>query len=176
MFDHGSSLENENIANIYFNALIGRTEFSLKIINCYFKKIDFVGSSFEGDLYSVKSIKVIDKKGTPLATFRHNNTDHHYNDSSYFNRKEKKTKSFIGFSNRVDFLDFPFFSLPIQLKTGMRIYIQLPNKKKVDLGRIKALGQFEKFFVFYEDFIVIKNVSIHSLRVLVLVKKDVFFS
>ena len=157
VFSHGSSLENENIANIYFNALIGRTEFPLKIINCYFKKIDFAGEKFIKNLYKMKSIKVIDKKGTPLATFRHNVSDHHYGDGSYFNHKEKKTKSFIGFSSRVDFLDFPLFPLPIQLKTGMRIYIQLPNKKKVDLGRIRALDQFEKFFVFYEDFIVKKK-------------------
>ena len=154
VFAHGSSLKNEILAHIYFNALIGRTEFSLKIINCYFKEIDFIGEKLIKNLYKVQSIKVIDKKGAFLATFRHNDSDHNHNVvDSYFNRKEKETKSFLGFSNRVDFLDFPVFPLPIQLKTGMRIYIQLPNKKKVDLGKIRALDQFEKFFVFYEDFI-----------------------
>lgn len=153
VFFHGSSLENEVLAHIYFNALIGSPEFPLKKINCYFKEIDFIGKGFIKNLYKIKSIKVIDRKGTPLAAFRHNNADHHYNEGSYFNRKEKEIKSFIGFSNRVDFLDFPVFPLPIQLKSGMRVYIQLPNKKKLDLGGIRALDQFEKFFVFYTDFI-----------------------
>ena len=157
VFSHASSLENENMANIYFNALIGRAEFPLKIINCYFKEIGFVSNKLKKGLYQIRSIKVIDKKGTSLATFRRNVSDHHHNEGSYFKRKEKWMKSFIGFSNGVDFLDFPFFPLPIQLKTGMKISIQLPNKKRIDLGRIRALDQFEKFFVLYENFIVKKR-------------------
>ena len=157
IFNHGSSLYNESVANIYFNALLGKKNFPLKRINCYFKKVNFIGNKLKQKLYQMKSIQVTDGEGNSIADFRHNASVHYYNKGSYMDRKEKRTKSFISFSNNVDFLDFPFFSLPIQLKEGIKISIRLPNRKKVDLGEIRTLDQSEKFFVFYADFIFKKE-------------------
>ena len=163
VFTHKSSLGNENIAHVYFNALIGRAKFSLKIINCYFKKIDFVGKKSIENLHKVRSVDIVDdrQRGVSLASLRHNSVVHHYNKGSYFNYRVKGTKSFIGFSNTTDFLDFPFFSVAIPLTEGMEISIQLSNKKRVPLGEIRALDQFAKFFVFYKDFTMKREQKTH---------------
>ena len=52
--------------------------------------------------------------------------------------------------------------MPIPLKEGMKIYIQLANKNKIELGSIKALDTYEKFFVFYEKFIKTRRSFMHS--------------
>ena len=179
VFHHASSLENKRIANIYFNALAGRKKFSLKTIECYFKKIDFSKKRFDDDLYNIRSINIVGKGlGSPsVAIFKHNSSDHHHNNKgSYSNRKEKGIKSFIGFSTKYDFLDFPFFPLTIQLKTGMKLSIQLPDKSRIELGEVRALDQFNRFFVFYSNFTIKKQYQESHYESWFLLKKNVLFS
>lgn len=168
MFDHKSSLGNELIANIYFNALIGKAEFFLDIIGCYLsltpkKRLPPKKEvKFEKNLDQVKSIKIT-SKNISLFTLVQNSSDHdHYQTKrSYFKNKVKGTKSFIGFSNKSDFLKFPYFPLPIELKNRMKIYIQ-SGHNKIELGEIEPFDTFNRFFVFYEDFIERKTDSQYS--------------
>ena len=167
VFDHKSSLGNEIVAKIYFNILIGKKKFFLNIINCHFKSRLFELTSFKSrnirdlnsfsknwdeDLFDLQSIQLTDGNNV-IATLRHNSSDHHYNDGSYLNYKVKGTKSFIAFFSLSDFLNSSFIPMPIQLKEGMKIYIQLKNKIRVELGAIQALDTYKKLFVFYSDFI-----------------------
>ena len=152
VFVHESSLGNEWIANIYFKALMGEKDFSLKIIQCGFKRInDYPPHSFSKDLYFAKSIQIIGGK-SPISHLKHNSSDHHYNKGTYFNHKVKGTKSFIAFSNTADFSQTPYVPLPIQLKEGMKIYIQGMGKNRLELGSIKSLDAYGKFFNFYAKY------------------------
>lgn len=154
MFDHKSSLGNKLIANIYFNALIGKKNFFLNIISCYFKGIDYITKSFDQDLYQVKSIQII-TDSIPVFKLVQNSSDHdHYHTKrSYSKNRRKGIKSFLGFSNKSDFLKFPYFPLTARLQNGMKVYIQSKNHSRIKLGTIKNLDAFERFFVFYADFI-----------------------
>lgn len=172
-FAHKSSLGNELVAKIYFNTLIGKKEFSLKAINCYFKKsttvwkdkiltakskrfkqnsVNSTNKKFDKDLFAVQSIQVTDGNIT-ILTLRHNISNHYHKKGSYLNHKIKGTKSFIAFFNKYDFLESAFIPSHIQLKKDMNVYIQLANKNRIKLGSIKPLDIYEKFFVFYEQYI-----------------------
>ena len=153
VFVHESSLGNERIANIYFNALLGEKDFSLNIIQCGFKEISGITPPlFFKDLYFVKSIQIIGGK-TSISHLKYNSSDHHHNNGTYLSHKIKGTKSFIAFSNTADFSHTPYVPLPIQLKEGMKIHIQLTGKNKIELGSIKSLDSFKKFFIFYGAYI-----------------------
>ena len=149
-FLHKSSLGNEWIANIYFKALIGQKNFSVKTINCYFEEFNFFRKTrqiFNKDLDAVQSIQITDGHKA-ISTLRYN-LRYYPHKRSYLNHKISGTKSFIAFFNQHDFLGSPIFPLPVQLKEGMKIYIQLENKNKIKLGSIETLDISEKFFVFY---------------------------
>ena len=160
VFVHKSSLGNEIVAKVYFNALIGKKHFFLKIINCHFKEVAILAGKlqkhktkkFNKDLSAIQSIQLTDGNNV-IATLRHNSSDHYYRDGSYFNYRIKGTKSLIAFFSQSDFLNSPFIPLPIQLKEGMKIYTVLTDNTRVELGLIKALDTYKKLFVFYEDFI-----------------------
>ena len=141
------------MASIYFNALIGKNNFFLNVISCYFKNIDYLNKEFGKDLYHMKSIQVI---GDDIQVFdlvqNSFDDDPYYSEISYFNNKIKGTKNFLGLSNRRDFLKFPYFPLSFQLKRGMKVYIK-SGRSRIELGAIKPLDRFKQFFVFYEDFI-----------------------
>ena len=168
VFSHESPLGNEFWANIYFNALIGKKDFPSNIIHCYFKQVNKypffppplkIKSNLSGkkqniNLDFIKSIQIIG--GTiPIAVFRHNSHDHHYNRGSYLNHKTEGTKTFIGLSNNKDSsLRAPYIPLPIKLKEGTKIYILSSNKTKINLGDIKSLDTQGIFFDFHEKYII----------------------
>ena len=177
VFRHKSSLGNEIIAKIYFNALIGKKTFSLKTLNCHFNEInstpkdkairsknfkynneDFIKEKLDRDLFAVQSIQITNKN-TPIATLRYNASNHHYIEGSYSNYKIKETKSFIAFFNKFNFLESPFIPVSIPLKRGMKIYIQTANKTKIALGEIQPLDTYKKFFVFYSKHIYSYSVT-----------------
>ena len=177
VFDHKSSLGNEIVAQIYFNSLIGKKIFFLNIIKCHFKKhlissnrhhsekyknfqlnIDSLNKEWDKNLFKIQSIQLTDGNNV-IASLRHNSSDHHYNGGSYNNHKIKSAKSFIAFFGLSDFLHSSFIPLSIQLKEDMKIYIQLKDKTKVELGQIRALDAYKKLFVFYSDFITGKMMT-----------------
>ena len=154
MFDHKSALGNEIIANIYFNALIGKKVFALPAISCSFKDTDYVSKIFNEDLDQMKSIHIT-SESIPISRLVQNSSDHdHYHTKgSYFNNRVRNTKSFIGLSSKRDFIKFPYFPLSFRLKKGMKIYIRWKGQDKIALGEIQPLDTFGRFFVFHEDFI-----------------------
>ena len=155
MFDHKSSLGNESFANIYFNALIGKNQFTLPVISCDFSNTESNNQVYlKEELYQMKSIEIY-IKSSPVFSLVQNSSDHdNYKlKRSYLNNKIKNTKSFLGLSNQSDFFKFPFFPLSIELKTGMTVYLLSNGKEKIELGKIQALDSFGKFFVFYANFI-----------------------
>ena len=154
VFGHGSSLYNEYIAKIYFQALLGEHKPVLEKISCYFTKNEKNFSKNSEEALPAGSIQITDGK-TPLTSLRHNSKDHHWKNGSYSNYKYKNTKSFISFFSKSQFLESPFFPVSIKLKDNMKIYIQ-SNKKgegKILLGKIKALDSHKIFFVFCQDYI-----------------------
>ena len=120
------------------------------MINCYFKKFSQLREEFDKDLYAVQSIQILGRN-IPISTLRHNVSNHYHKKSSYVNHKTKGIKSFIAFSDKFNFLKSPSIPLPIPLKEDMKIYIQLANKNKIELGSIKALDTYEKFLFFMEN-------------------------
>ena len=148
-YQHKSSLGNELIAKIYLNALTGKQKFFLKKIHCYFTDNKPVNEKFSKNLSATKSIQITDGKKA-ISSLRRVDSD------SYMN---KKTKSLISFSNKSDFLEY-FFFLPVSLKEGMKISIQLADKQKFEIGSIEALDTYKKLFVFYGKYI--KNQIDHS--------------
>ena len=152
---HKSSLGNEFIANVYFQALRGKTDIFLPLIKCYFLKSNIQDSSSdntinESNMDFIKRIQITDKKGTLLYNLRPNQVEHHLvYKGDYFNYGLNGTKSFIAFTNKNNFLRGPFIPLNIQLEEGMSIYLDKQNKIK--LGEIKSLDIYNKFFVFYSD-------------------------
>ena len=164
VFYHESSLGNEIISKIYFNALTGRETFSLNTINCHFRPSykNFVAGQFlkkgaakkKGTLIlsNIKSI-YINGGNIHIASLKRNISNHYRNKSYNLHHIDKKTKSFIAFSSKDHFLDSPpYFPVPIQLKEGMNIYILL-SKEKLKLGSIKAFDSYKKFFHFYGEYI-----------------------
>lgn len=165
VFYHESSLGNEITAKIYFNALIGKKEFSLDIINCHFKpyrKSSSAGKAEQEDFFKkrgkfalsdVRSIQM-NSENRQISSLKRNAFNHYWNKNLNFHHIDKKTRSFIAFSNRDYFLDSPvYFPVPFQLKEGMNVYILSGSKEKIGLGSIKAFDEHKKFFHFYRKYI-----------------------
>ena len=89
-----------------------------------------------------------------MFTLKLNSHNHWYNENSYYFDYKNKAKSFIAFSDKINFSLAPYIPVPIQLKEGMMIYIQLANGNKIPLGPIKALSAYGKFFNFYENYMI----------------------
>ena len=162
VFHHKSSLGNKFIAKIYFNAITGQEKFSLPTISCYFKRKFKKSKEIKNfhevqsiqDFHEVQSIQVL-SENIPIFVLRHNSFINPH-ENSYAVHKQKQTKSFIGFSNKKDILKSSYLPLSIQLKDNMKVYIRLNNKNKIQLGQIKPLDTYDKFFVFYGEYI--KNI------------------
>ena len=134
---HKSSLGNEIIANIYFNALIGRKKFSLKIINCVFQNNELTSKTPDKKLTSIQSAQILGGK-MALSSF------YYY---------PKWAKSSITFLNKSNLLESPVIFLPTQLKEGMKIYIQDADKNQMELSSIVPFDEYRKLFVFYGEYI-----------------------
>lgn len=155
VFSHKSSLGNEFVAKVFFNALTGKKSFHIKTIQCYFTNNQVVRGGLNKNigLFEVESIQLIDGKNI-LSTLRQNSSDHTYTEGTYRKHKSEETKSFISFSPL--FSGAPFFPVSIKLKESMKIHIQSENGDKKELGSIKAMDSYKKFFVLHQN-------SIHGM-------------
>ena len=163
VFYHKSSLGNEFIANVYFQALRGKTNISLPLIKCYFLKFK-VQNSFSpvdntidkdqiNSMAFIKTIQITDEGGAILYNLRPNQVEHYYIYKGDYFDYGANTKSFIALTNKDNFMRAPFIPLNRQLKEGMSIYLDKQNKIK--LGEIKSLDTYNKFFVFYSDDMIV---------------------
>ena len=157
VFSHKSSLGNEFIANVYFQALSDKANISLPFIKCYFLKSKAQGSFSDNTINEdesnsmdfIKRIQITNKKGAILYNLRPNQVEHDLvYKGDYFNYGGN-TKRFVTFTNKHEFMRGPFIPVSRQLKEGMSIYLDKQNKIK--LGEIKSLDIYNKFFVFYSD-------------------------
>ena len=148
---HNSSLGNELIAKVYFNALIGKRKFSLNFIKTIFQNIEYLRKNFQRDLYSVKSIFIL-AEDIPVFSLRKNYIFHHYYDGSYYNNRIKGVKSFIAFSHKNSLENLLFIPVFFSLKDGMKVYIEMPNKEKIEWDAIRSLDGYNQFYVFYGGF------------------------
>ena len=154
---HLSPLGNEYIAQIYFNALIGKKDFSLNYIKCSFiAKKENPKNEFQGDLNLIQSIKVTHKK-TALGSLRTNSSDHYWKDGSYKNYKVKNTRSLFSFSNANSFLGSAFFPIDASLNKNWDISIKLKNKESLIIGKANPLDSHDKILMFYTHYIYIKK-------------------
>ena len=69
-------------------------------------------------------------------------------------RLKKGTKSFFAFLSKDNFLRYVYIPLSFQLKGGMKLYIQLKNGKRIELGAVRPLDVYNKFFALYSDHII----------------------
>ena len=148
MDGHGSSLDNELIANIFFNGLLGRNNFSFPIIKCVFKDREHITEKFENDFRDVKSIEIIGKDKELYSLKR--NKYHSYGKGDYIYHKEDWMKSFLSFSSRIHlspYLKPPILPLSFNLKEGMKIFLKTKSDNTIELGLVKSLDTYEKFFV-----------------------------
>ena len=166
VFGHKSSLGNELVASVYFNALTGKKKFSLNVFNCYFNKMDFSVVKEHLDFKNVKRI-FIGTKNTAVGEIRLNSSDHYYKKGGGSFSKIKNTKSLIGFSGSSvnDFGLPPYFPVPFELNKKSKIYIissppphthtfsLSSDKKKFVLGHVKPLDVSGKIFNFYANYI-----------------------
>ena len=155
MFQHKSSLGNEFIANIYFNALIGKTNINLNIFDCHFNQTEFTIFQENFRLKNTKQI-FIGTEDIVIGEIRLNSPDHFYRKEggTFFQNKPKKIKSFLGFSDSSAnaFGLMPYYSLQFKLNNKNKIYIEIQGEK-ILLGRVKPLDTFGKFFNFYTNYI-----------------------
>ena len=157
VYGHLSSLGYELIALNYFNALVGKSNFHLNVLNCYYNKRK--SASVTEKLYFKDINKIFTgTKNILLGEIRLNTANHYWikKKASFFNQRPKNIKSFIGFANplRNRFRSSPHFPVPLELTDKSMLFIQHSSGEKVSLGRIKALDSFQKFFSFYSDYAV----------------------
>ena len=150
VFLHASSLGNELIAQVYFNALLGKTHFFVNTIHCHFKdsKQTSHTKNIKINLDAIDSIEIIGG-GNLLFNLKANRRDHFWKNGTYKNHKKAGTKSFLTFLNTDNFLKSVYIPLSFQLKEGMKIYIQSESNKRIELGAIQALDNYNKFFALY---------------------------
>ena len=166
VFYHESALGNEITARIFFNALIGKKIFPITVINCsfdrFYKTPESTAHSLdrksphkqsEMKLSYVQSIEITEESNF-IASLRRNVSDHYWTSRLNPSYIDESTKSFFAFSNKNHFLTTPiYFPVPIQLKDGMKVYVQLLNKRKIKLGSIKSFDFYKKIFHFYIEYV-----------------------
>ena len=161
-FGHPSSLANELIAQIQFNALRGTDKkFSVNVISCRYEKAENPPPRLREDLHLDRVIKIFTgTEDQKTGEIRLNAFDHYWRkeEEASFNgpSQDKGTKSLIGFSGRFpDGIGLsPFFPLPFELKGGETVSLKISKgffkHETVVLGKVSRLDS-GKFFVFYSD-------------------------
>ena len=152
VFIHKSSLGNELVAAVYFNALIGNKEFYWNIFNCYLNPIPFSVVKKQLNLRAVEKI-FIGTENVSIGELRANVSNHYYEEEkwSFYQNKSKNIKSLIGFSRpSVNGFDWsPYFPLPFDLNEKSKVYIEFSGGKKLPLGLFKPLDKYGKIFNLY---------------------------
>lgn len=139
------------------NKLVERKEQSTLLQKKAFNKADVDSAShLEShntiDLKLVNQIQVLGKDKL-LFNFRANISDHYYREGTYDRYKKKGTKSFFTFLNKRRFIKSMYIPLNFELKEGMSVYIQYKDKQRFELGSVKPLDVYKKFFVVYSKHI-----------------------
>ena len=156
-FGHLSSLGNEIVSHVYFNALIGKQKFNMNIFGCHYnrKTVPVNAKQITFNFKNVRKI-FIGNETTQLNEVRLNISNHHHRKQggSFFHNKSDNIKNFIGFSSfsANDFGLSPYFSIPFKLNKKNKIYVKFSKKKIVFLGETVALDTFERFFNFYTNY------------------------
>ena len=161
-FAHASSLENELLANVYFNSLVGNKSFDFDIINCRFNPLTNSSQPTvknpHVNLDSVKSIKVFSNNNIELFSLASSDLDFFYHDfgGSYDRQMKKEIKNFLAFWPSPS-LSLPriHFSIPFSMQGGEKIFLKIPEKKKIELGSITPLDSHGVFFIFRRPYIFI---------------------
>ena len=166
VFTHKSSLGNELVAAVYFNALIGNKEFYWNIFNCYLNPVPFSVVEKQLNLQNVKRI-LIGAEDISIGEMRVNASDHHYKSEgeSSFQNKPENIKSLIGFSRSSvnGFGWSPYFPLPFDLNEKSRVYIEFLNGKKTLLTHVKPVDRYGKMFNVYLNSMKWKNRDVISI-------------
>ncbi|MCZ0932704.1 MAG: hypothetical protein OXJ52_06105, partial [Oligoflexia bacterium] len=110
--------------------------------------------------------------GNLLFNLQANRSDYHWKNGTYKNYKKEGTKNFLAFLNKKDFLRSVYIPLSFQLKAGMKVYVQLQNNKRIDLGAISPLSAYNKIFVLYVDHISGAMISSGTHFFIYLLKKS----
>ena len=168
---HYSSLGYEIPSVFFFHALIGKKDFSFNLINCQYSLQSKIKA--EGTLEKSKSLKTPDsfklsdlksisihpllKKKPNLLNF-YTLSDYHIKELNI----NPDVKNFLGFSSPVEFGNTAYLPLSYPLKDNLKVYIKLPNgkrignqknKERLELGKIQALDKYQKFFSLYGRYI-----------------------
>ena len=157
--DHLSSLGNEIVANVYFKALTGTTDFLLKMFRCYKEETE------------KKEKESLIKGGDSFATYfsdreyRINKIDLVYDNKNIGELSSlggktnipKGTKNLIGFFGDDDFFARGIFiSLPFQLYESNGVFIHSKDGKKILLGYIFPIDKLGVFWGFRSKHIFTK--------------------
>ena len=160
VFFHESSLGNELTAQVYFNALLGKTQFSLNVIKCYFRDENNITNDIlleDSDLTLGSSIEFLGGKNL-LFNLKENVSDHHFKEGFYQKISSVKgIKSFLALLNKNNFLTSVYIPLSFQLKEGMDLYIKLKGTSRIKIGEVKSLDVHNKFFAVYLKPIKLKD-------------------
>ena len=141
---HYSTLGYEAWANVFFKALTGNTDFSMKLFHCLSRKKNTI-------VESINKMKLIKEvflyyKDLKIAKLDNNSSSKH---TSFQNGN-----SFITFFNSSEhFMNGIFYSVPFQLNSQNKIFIKNGYKKHF-LGSIFPLDEKNIFFGFQKDYIV----------------------
>ena len=171
---HGSSLENELIANIYYNGLLGKDSFGFDIIQCF--PFAITSPSFHQKKHNLDSVETIriTGGGKRLLNLIANHSRNFYLDSELEESDTfdiiKGTKNFLIFSSKhpittTSFSNIIGLQIPISIKEGMKLFIQKKNKEKIGLGFVKKLDSNGYFFTFHEKYINIYPYNHNSSRI-----------
>ena len=140
---HYSALGNSAWAHVFFKALTGNTEFSMKVFQCLTKKKDIITKQMN----KIESLKEVflyykDLKIAKLDSLKFNHSSLH------------KLKSFIAFfSSSEHFMNGILYSVPFQLDSENKIFIKKDNEKLL-LGSIFPIDEGNVFFGFQKDYIL----------------------
>ena len=127
VYSHPSSLGNEIVARVYFNALVGKNKINFDIINCYFNNKTQPLKKKRFNFYNVKKI-FLGSENILLGEIRLNVSDHYHikGGASFFQNTPKNIKNFIGFSNisTNSFGLSPYYPVPFKLNNKSTVSMQ----------------------------------------------------
>ena len=161
-YSHQSSLGNELLSQIYFKALTGKTDFSLKMFRCK-KSFSSQSQSSKKRIFPNRSDKIREKAIKKVGVFHNdlqigemvlNRRDHWQHEILKLSIL-KTAKSFIGFFNSDDFFAKAlYYPLPFQPKTDneRKIYIDFGGKK-ILLGLAVPIDAEHLIFGFQASYI-----------------------
>lgn len=177
--NHLSSLGNEMLAAIYFNALKGRKNFSLKMFRCYKnrKKKSFQNFSVKNNPVNRFFLNENDEEDIEINLVHNNLKIGELLLQSQGDRLDipRGTKSLIGFFGSNDFFtEGVFIPLSFQLHKTSRVFIQAKGREKIPLGYVFPIDEIGFLWGFQADSIFIPAFPKYSSHRLIWnIQKDI---